>query len=264
MKIHVVRKGDTLYDIAQKYGVDLDVLIAANPQIEDPDVLMIGQKIRIPSKGVADAPPRQSESSVDAASASGDDEPTMAVAVGAEQRGKNDGDDGDDGYIRYTVRPGDTLWEIAHRYGLSLQELIAANPQIENPDLIRVGEVIRIPRRRPPMPPYGPMPPYPMPHHPPMMPSYPMYPSHPGHFPWGFHWSFVPPADEGSGNPAYGSGHGPWTPFTVWVPYDQSFPFYTDAMPGGYGHHDKHCHAPCKHPKKMFRGDGEATEQAEG
>ena len=46
------------------------------------------------------------------------------------------------GYHR--VVKGDTLWAIARAYGLSLQELIALNPQIKNPNLIRVGEEVRV------------------------------------------------------------------------------------------------------------------------
>lgn len=42
----------------------------------------------------------------------------------------------------YTVKKGDTLSEIAKSHGLSLSEIIAINPQIENPDLIYVGEII--------------------------------------------------------------------------------------------------------------------------
>ena len=39
---------------------------------------------------------------------------------------------------------GDTLWAIARSYGLSLTELIALNPQIKNPNLIRVGDEVRV------------------------------------------------------------------------------------------------------------------------
>ena len=45
----------------------------------------------------------------------------------------------------YTVRKGDTLWGIAQRYGVSLTALIAANPQIKNPNLIYPGEEVQLP-----------------------------------------------------------------------------------------------------------------------
>jgi len=50
-----------------------------------------------------------------------------------------------DGYTTYTVKSGDTLSHIASAYGISLKSLIAANPQISNPDLIYVGQKINIP-----------------------------------------------------------------------------------------------------------------------
>lgn len=45
----------------------------------------------------------------------------------------------------YTVRKGDTLWGIAKRYGVALTDLIAANPQIKNPNLIYPGNEVIIP-----------------------------------------------------------------------------------------------------------------------
>ena len=51
----------------------------------------------------------------------------------------------DDGNTVYTVKPGDTLSAISVRFGISLKELIAANPQIKNPDLIYPGNKINIP-----------------------------------------------------------------------------------------------------------------------
>ena len=44
----------------------------------------------------------------------------------------------------HQVVKGDTLWGLAQRYGLTLTELIALNPQIKNPNLIRVGEEVRV------------------------------------------------------------------------------------------------------------------------
>ncbi len=44
----------------------------------------------------------------------------------------------------YTVKSGDNLWNIARRYGLSLNGLLALNPQIKNPNRIYPGERVRV------------------------------------------------------------------------------------------------------------------------
>lgn len=54
---------------------------------------------------------------------------------------------------RYTVVPGDTMFFIAQRFGVSLNALIAANPHIPNPNLIFPGDVLCIPPKFPPPPP---------------------------------------------------------------------------------------------------------------
>jgi len=45
----------------------------------------------------------------------------------------------------YTVIPGDTMWRIATKYGITVNELMAANPQITNSNLIFSGQIINIP-----------------------------------------------------------------------------------------------------------------------
>lgn len=45
----------------------------------------------------------------------------------------------------YTVQSGDTLSGVAARNNLTLQDLTAVNPQIQNPDQIQEGQVINIP-----------------------------------------------------------------------------------------------------------------------
>ena len=44
----------------------------------------------------------------------------------------------------YTVVKGDTLWALANWYGVPLEELVALNPQIKNPNLIRVDQEVRV------------------------------------------------------------------------------------------------------------------------
>lgn len=45
----------------------------------------------------------------------------------------------------YTVKKGDTLSKIAARNGLTLDELLAANPDIKNPNKVGEGQQIIIP-----------------------------------------------------------------------------------------------------------------------
>ena len=44
----------------------------------------------------------------------------------------------------HTVVRGDTLWAVAKAYGISLEGLLKLNPGIRNPNLIRVGEKVRV------------------------------------------------------------------------------------------------------------------------
>lgn len=44
----------------------------------------------------------------------------------------------------YTVKKGDTLGSIAIKYGISLTDLKAMNPQIKNPNLIYSGQIINV------------------------------------------------------------------------------------------------------------------------
>lgn len=47
--------------------------------------------------------------------------------------------------MTYKVKAGDNLSKVAKRYGISLAQLLKANPQIKNPDRIKVGQLINIP-----------------------------------------------------------------------------------------------------------------------
>ena len=51
-------------------------------------------------------------------------------------------------YETYTVVKGDTMYKIANKYGLKLEQLILMNPQIENPNLIYVGQKINVKEKK--------------------------------------------------------------------------------------------------------------------
>lgn len=100
-----VRRGDTLWDIAQRYGVAVSAIAELN-HIQNPNLIYSGQVLKIPSK--------------------------------TEAEGQNGN------IVRYTVRRGDTLWAIADRYGTSVSSIASANA-IQNPNRIYPGEVLTIP-----------------------------------------------------------------------------------------------------------------------
>jgi uncharacterized YkwD family protein/spore coat assembly protein SafA len=49
------------------------------------------------------------------------------------------------GTTTYIVQPGDTLWKISVRYQVGLSEIIEANPQFPNPNLIYPGQKVYVP-----------------------------------------------------------------------------------------------------------------------
>lgn len=105
--LYTVQPGDTLFLIAQRFGTTLQALIACNPQITNPNLIFPGQVICVCFQPVGFPPPPPCPR----------------------------------GFI-YTVQPGDSLFSIAQRFGVSLPSLICANPQIANPNVIFPGQQI--------------------------------------------------------------------------------------------------------------------------
>ena len=48
--------------------------------------------------------------------------------------------------VKHTVIRGDTMWKIASQYKVGTKEIIQANPQVHNPDLIFPGEILEVPQ----------------------------------------------------------------------------------------------------------------------
>lgn len=102
---HVVQPGETLYGIAQKYGVDANTIADAN-NIANRNQLRVGQKITIPGISLREA----------------------AAALGRV----------------HIIQSGESLTTIAQQYGVSAEEIISFN-NISNPDAIYVGQELIIP-----------------------------------------------------------------------------------------------------------------------
>lgn len=124
---YTVMLGDTLSEIATRFGVSVQALAQANG-INDTAMIRPGQVLIIPgpgsTPGVARVGPTPTWTPIVVATRAA--APTTAAAQ------------------TYTVRPGDTLSGIASRFGISVTALAQANG-ITDPKLIRVGQVLLIP-----------------------------------------------------------------------------------------------------------------------
>lgn len=104
---YTVQRGDTLSEIASRYGTTVQELVDIN-NIANPNLIYPGQNLRILNN---------------------------STVYGSETRGT--------GSITYTVQRGNTLSQIARAYGVTVSHIVEMN-NIQNPNLIYPGEKLRI------------------------------------------------------------------------------------------------------------------------
>lgn len=144
-----VRKGERVVHYAQWAGTTVDRIAKANDLL-DPGRLRIGQQLKIPveESRVADFYEQRRvfhngpDPTPPPAAIRGNARPGEASAAGAAAAAASGAADAT---FAYTVRPGETAWEIAvKRFGLTLRDLERLNPTIDL-NRLRVGDELRIP-----------------------------------------------------------------------------------------------------------------------
>ena len=114
-EVYTIQEGDTLSAISEEYGVSVEILLQANPGLQ-PQQLQIGQEIEIPSPDATLVPT-----------------PTLTPTPTQTPKGP----------IVYVVKAGDSLLAIADRYGVTVDDIVAANPDID-PRRMAVGQELMI------------------------------------------------------------------------------------------------------------------------
>jgi membrane-bound lytic murein transglycosylase D len=140
---HTVESGDTLSRIARKYGITVRELQQANGGAGKLKTLRIGQKLALPGAveveevTASDAAAALSElKAMQAAPAPvAQATPAKASAPKVTQTEK------------YTVQPGDSIWAITHRFGMSEAEFKRLNPSVDSSSL-RLGASVNVIRKK--------------------------------------------------------------------------------------------------------------------
>jgi len=124
--VHVVRRGDSLWSIARRTGMDVNTLATMNG-MQPGDTLRAGQKLRLTSASASNASRAKLASATAAATAD---------ASGARP-------------VSYTVRAGDTLSAIARMFQVTVAQILDWN-DITAHTLIKPGQklTIRVSSRR--------------------------------------------------------------------------------------------------------------------
>lgn len=174
---HVVARGETLNRIAARYKASVSKIVAAN-SISNPNLILVGQRLVIPAGTSSGSGGGSGSGGADSSTISdrtgkyhvvkrGESVASIAAqysGVSADDISRANGilngiiyagtalyldgpgyvAKGTSGTASYTVKAGDRLGDIAHRFGVSLSTLVEANG-IANPNLIRKGQKLSIP-----------------------------------------------------------------------------------------------------------------------
>ncbi|HEX6286520.1 MAG TPA: LysM peptidoglycan-binding domain-containing protein [Acidimicrobiia bacterium] len=175
-EVYTVVFGDTLGRIAKRYKTSVSQLTSAN-NIPNPNIILVGQQILIPtgSSGSGSGPTGGSSNEGTISDRTGKvhvvKRGETLARIAAQYRGVTADDiaaangilngiiyagqglylsgpgyvaSGAAGEAKYRVERGDRLGDIAHSHGVAVNSLVSLN-KISNPNLIRSGQVLRIP-----------------------------------------------------------------------------------------------------------------------
>ncbi len=116
-RAHLVQPGETLHSIALRYGLTVTVLARANGLV-DPARIRVGQVLTIPE---VDSHERHARTG-------------NPAHISRQERAPA---------ITYVVRPGDSLYTLARRFGITVQALIEFNRL--GSETLLVGQKLRVP-----------------------------------------------------------------------------------------------------------------------
>jgi LysM repeat protein len=116
-----IKKGETIYGIAKKYNLELEDLLKANPGVTTFDR---GQKLKIPG--------RKADGSLLSKALDNSNKSVTSKSFDESSQTQNRIDDIDAPVRYHKVKAKETLYGISKTYHVSIDDLMAMNPQVNN------------------------------------------------------------------------------------------------------------------------------------
>ncbi len=143
---HVTKKGETLWDVSQQYGIQLGKLAKKNG-MSIIDELKPGRVLWLKKTRPSDQ---------EIAYHQVEEEPQTIVAIASSSDERVTYDDSDEIIVPvvdsseelkkvsiHTVAPGESLWAISQKYEVLMEDLLRWN-ELPNPDALRIGQNVRV------------------------------------------------------------------------------------------------------------------------
>ncbi len=128
---YIVQQKDNYYRISRQFNITKEELFALNPGLEEKG-LKPGESIKVKKSGTK-------SSGADVFQENSN--PKTKVDSGNEKSSSNAVSSEDD-YVTYTVQQGDTVFSIVNKFGVTIDELIALNPELSKG--LKTGMVLKI------------------------------------------------------------------------------------------------------------------------
>ena len=123
---HKVKAGQTLYAIARDYNISVGTLREDNPSV-NPQALSVGETLWIRRAAIGSSTEQQAQAEI------------------AEYTDNLNKATDDDGFDHHVVKPGETIYSLSRRYGITEAEFAQLNDVSQG---LKAGAIIRIPKAK--------------------------------------------------------------------------------------------------------------------
>lgn len=124
--VHKVKAGQTLYAIARDYNISVAQLREDNPSV-NPQALSVGESLWIRRTAIGSSTEQQAQAEM------------------AEYTDNLNKATSDDGFDHHVVQPGETIYSLSRRYGITEAEFAQLNDVSQG---LKAGAIIRIPKAK--------------------------------------------------------------------------------------------------------------------